>query len=57
MQPETAPEKPVPPEDWECCGSECGDACIQEIYRREKAVYDAWLAEQKKQAIVQAQHE
>lgn len=57
MQPETAPEKPVPPEDWECCGSECGDACIQEIYRREKAVYDAWLAEQKKQTIVQAQHE
>lgn len=35
------PPKPEPPEDWECCGSECGDACIQEIYRREKAKYDA----------------
>lgn len=32
---------PTPPEDWECCGSECGDACIHEIYRREKAEYDA----------------
>lgn len=31
--------EPVPPEDWECCGSECGDACIHEIYRREKAAY------------------
>lgn len=33
--------EPVPPEDWECCGSECGDACTFEIYRREKAAYDA----------------
>ena len=32
---------PTPPEDWECCGSECGDTCIHEIYRREKAEYDA----------------
>lgn len=32
--------KPTPPEDWECCNSECGDACIHEIYRREKAAYD-----------------
>ncbi|MDO4433832.1 MAG: oxidoreductase-like domain-containing protein [Alysiella sp.] len=37
----TLPPKPEPPEDWECCGSECGDACIYEIYRREKAAYDA----------------
>ena len=33
--------EPVPPEDWECCGSECGDACTFEIYRREKAEYEA----------------
>ena len=29
--------EPVRPEDWECCGSECGDACIQTIYYQEKA--------------------
>ncbi|WP_080664926.1 oxidoreductase-like domain-containing protein [Kingella kingae] len=34
---------PTPPEDWECCGSECGDACIHELYHREKQEYDAWL--------------
>ena len=34
-------DEPVRPESWECCGSECGDACIHEIYRREKAEYDA----------------
>lgn len=33
--------EPEPPAEWECCGSECGDACIFEIYRREKAAYDA----------------
>ncbi len=33
--------EPVKPEDWECCGSECGDACIQTIYFQEKAAYDA----------------
>lgn len=32
---------PTPPEDWECCGSECGDACIQTMYWAEKARYDA----------------
>ena len=35
------PPEPVPPEDWECCGSECGDACIQTMYWVEKARYDA----------------
>lgn len=43
-------EPPIPPEDWECCGSECGDACIHELYRQEKAQYDAWLTQQKVQA-------
>ena len=38
--PEKTLPKPVQPEDWECCGSECGDACIHEIYRREKTEYD-----------------
>ena len=38
--------EPEAPEDWECCGSECGDACIHEIYRREKQEYDAWLKQQ-----------
>lgn len=34
-------EKPTPPEEWECCGSECGDYCVYEIYQREKQAYDA----------------
>ena len=33
--------EPVPPEDWECCGSDCGEACTWEIYYRAKAEYDA----------------
>lgn len=33
-------EEPTPPEEWECCGSECGDYCVYEIYRREKQAYD-----------------
>ena len=34
-------DEPVRPESWECCGSECGDACIQTMYWVEKARYDA----------------
>lgn len=26
------PIEPFPPDDWECCGSECGDACVWERY-------------------------
>lgn len=37
------PIEPEAPAQWECCGSECGDACIHEIYRREKAQYEADL--------------
>ena len=33
-------DEPVRPESWECCGSDCGDACIQTIYWY-KARYDA----------------
>lgn len=33
--------EPEAPEDWECCGSECGEACIHDIYRRELAAYRA----------------
>ena len=33
--------KPEYPEAWECCGSECGDYCVYEIYRRDKIDYDA----------------
>ncbi|EGV36817.1 oxidoreductase-like domain-containing protein [Neisseria weaveri] len=32
--------EPVKPELWECCGSDCGDACIQTIYWNDKAKYD-----------------
>ena len=31
-------DEPVRPESWECCGSECGDACIQTMYWAEKHV-------------------
>lgn len=41
MQDEELLIEPTPPEDWECCGSECGDYCVYEIYRREKQAYDA----------------
>lgn len=37
--------EPVKPESWECCGSDCGEACIQTRYWQEKARYD----EQQKQ--------
>lgn len=33
-------EKPEPPEDWECCGSECGYTCVHEVYAREKQAYE-----------------
>lgn len=35
------PPPPEPPADYECCDSGCGDNCVFEIYRREKAEYDA----------------
>ena len=34
-------DEPVRPESWECCGSECGDVCIQTVYWTEKVRYDA----------------
>lgn len=40
-QAQTLPVAPTPPEDWECCGSECGEFCVYEIYAREKQDYDA----------------
>lgn len=33
--------EPVAPDDWACCGNDCGDACVWSIYYREKAAYDA----------------
>lgn len=42
--------EPVKPEAWECCSSDCGDACIQTRYWQEKARYDEqqkrWRAQQ-----------
>lgn len=50
LKPEDLMPEPVRPESWECCGSDCGDACIQTIYWNEKAKYDAqqreWQAQQ-----------
>lgn len=39
-KPDELLQPPTPPEDWECCGSECGDACIFQIYYRQKEAYD-----------------
>lgn len=45
-------QPPTPPEDWECCGSECGDACIFQIYYRQKEAY-----EQQQRELAQNQSE
>lgn len=50
--PSPPPVKPTPPEDWECCQSECGDFCVYEIYAKEKQIYDDWL---KQQSTINAQ--
>ena len=41
-------DEPVHPESWECCGSDCGDVCIQTVYWTEKARYDAQRRKLKK---------
>lgn len=47
MANELLPPEPVQPEDWECCGSDCGDACIWEMYYRDKRLYDEALRQAK----------
>lgn len=37
----TAPPPPEPPSDDECCQSGCGELCVFEIYRQQKADYEA----------------
>lgn len=39
-EPATLIEEPTPPEDWECCNSECGELCVYAIYRTQKQAYD-----------------
>ncbi len=38
---ETLLPEPEAPAEWECCGSECGEACIQTLYANDKAAYQA----------------
>ena len=45
----------VRPEDWECCGSDCGEACIQTIYWQEKAAYDAQQKQWREQQAAEAE--
>lgn len=33
-------EKPIYPEDWECCNNGCEEMCVYEIYRIQKQAYD-----------------
>lgn len=33
-------EKPIYPEDWECCDNGCEELCVYEIYRVQKQAYD-----------------
>lgn len=53
LKPEELLAEPVRPELWECCGSDCGDACIQTIYWDEKSKYD----EQQRQWQIQQTEE
>ncbi|MDO5686193.1 MAG: oxidoreductase-like domain-containing protein [Neisseria sp.] len=39
-------QAPEPPAEWECCNSDCGEACLWSIYARDKARYDAAVAAQ-----------
>ncbi|OOR89452.1 hypothetical protein B0181_07185 [Moraxella caviae] len=39
------PPPPEPPESYECCDSGCGEFCVFEIYREQKAQYDAKYGE------------
>ena len=55
LKPEDLMPEPIKPEAWECCGSECGDACIQTIYWNEKAKYDAQQCEWAQQAQEEAE--
>ncbi|MBF0804040.1 MULTISPECIES: hypothetical protein [unclassified Neisseria] len=58
LKPENLLPEPVRPEAWECCGSDCGDACIQTVYWHQKAAYDAqqqqWQAQLAEEAAEKA---
>ncbi len=41
--------EPEQPADWECCGSDCGEACIWEMYYRDKRLYDEQQRQLKEQ--------
>lgn len=41
--------KPIAPESWECCGSECGEVCVWERYAQALSLYEA------QQRIIQQQ--
>ena len=38
------PEPPEPPEEYDCCNNGCDELCVFEIYRLQKADYDAKYA-------------
>lgn len=42
--PNGIPPPPEPPEDYECCDNGCDDLCVFEIYKMQKADYDAKYA-------------
>ncbi len=37
------PTPPTPPEAWECCGSDCGEFCVYEMYAKDKQEYEEKL--------------
>lgn len=51
------PIEPFPPDDWECCGSECGDACVWERYSQAMVEYREAMASytERKRIIEQQQ--
>lgn len=42
------PPPPEPPEDYECCNNGCDELCVFEIYKLQKADYDAKYPQHKK---------
>lgn len=38
---EQIPPPPEPPEDYECCNNGCEELCVFEIYKLQRADYDA----------------
>lgn len=48
--------EPVAPAEWECCQSDCGEACVWQMYYREKAAYEAQQQSLKSDKVASHEH-